>query len=193
MILGAIGGIGSGKSTVASFIAENYGAVLLRTDDIAKELMKSPALIKRLKEAFPKGIVKEDGSLDKELYAKLIYGDESLLKLSNSIVHPAVWDYVKEATKEGLGLYVVETALPDEHFLELCDFIIAVERDDELRIEDLVKERGHSPEYFSKIIKNQRSKEGYAKLSDYVISNSGSVEGLKRKAAEILDDICKLG
>ena len=38
MVLGLIGGVGSGKSTVTDILNNKYGFLILKTDDIAKEL-----------------------------------------------------------------------------------------------------------------------------------------------------------
>ena len=48
MIIGVTGGVGSGKSTVLSYIKEKYDSIILLTDDIAKELKVKPFVIKKL-------------------------------------------------------------------------------------------------------------------------------------------------
>lgn len=47
-VLGITGGIGSGKSMVLDLLSQRYGYQVLRTDEIAKELMDSEGPAGRL-------------------------------------------------------------------------------------------------------------------------------------------------
>ena len=39
MVIGLMGGVGSGKSTVLDYLEENYGAYIIQSDHVAKEIM----------------------------------------------------------------------------------------------------------------------------------------------------------
>ena len=115
MILGLIGGVGSGKSTVTKVLKEEYGFELLLTDDIAKQLeLPGGCCYEALVKAFGEGILQDGpGSrIDNPKLAARIYADAEALKTVNGIVHPAVWryvsDYIDEAEK------CLKTANPDE-------------------------------------------------------------------------------
>ena len=47
MVIGLMGGVGSGKSTVLDYLEENYGAYIIQSDHVAKEIMKMERLAAR--------------------------------------------------------------------------------------------------------------------------------------------------
>lgn len=84
------GGIGSGKSTVADMLAAK-GAVHLNADAIVHELQQpGGAVFKAMVERFGEGILGEDGNLNRQAVADIVFNDESQLKALNEIVHPEV-------------------------------------------------------------------------------------------------------
>lgn len=84
------GGIGSGKSTVAEMLAAK-GAVHLNADAIVHELQQpGGAVFKAMVEHFGERIVGEDGTLNRQAVADIVFNDESQLKALNEIVHPEV-------------------------------------------------------------------------------------------------------
>ena len=63
LILGVIGGVGAGKSTILDLLEREYHFTLLRTDDIAKSFyVPENKIWKKLLPLFGKDILKEDGS-----------------------------------------------------------------------------------------------------------------------------------
>lgn len=194
MILGIIGGIGSGKSTVTDVLKNRYGFHILRTDDMAKELeLPGHIVYERLKEAFGEGILTEkDGPIDKEAFAELIYSDDNALKKANGIIHPAVWAEVGRLTEKCKGNMLtgphaaVETALPNDYFENLCDEIWYIHVDREMRIKRLMKDRGYTYEKCLGIISNQMSEEDFRSMADKVIDNSLQVEETIKTIGEIL-------
>ena len=141
---------------------------------------------------------KAEGSLelrpiDKAKFAQLIYSDNEALRKVNAIVHPAVWNYVRERIREhenevgeGRAFAAVESALPDAEFEDICDKTWYIYADDETRIERLMKSRGYSKEKCISIIKSQRSADEFKKLADHVIDNSGSEEETAGQIEELL-------
>ncbi|MFM8482754.1 MAG: dephospho-CoA kinase, partial [Actinomycetota bacterium] len=90
ILVGLTGGIGSGKSTVSSMLADK-GAVVIDADAIVREVQEpgSP-VISRLAETFGDSVVTEDGALDRQALAQIVFTDPDALKKLNAIVHPAV-------------------------------------------------------------------------------------------------------
>ena len=84
------GGIGSGKSSVSSRLAAR-GAVIVDADAITKEL-QSPggAVFNAMVERWGQRIVGEDGTLDRQAVADIVFNDPDELKVLNKMVHPAV-------------------------------------------------------------------------------------------------------
>jgi len=88
--IGLTGGIGAGKSTVATRLAE-HGAVVVDSDQIAREVVApGTAGFAAVIEAFGEGILTPDGSLDRPGLAKLVFNDDAARARLNAIVHPLV-------------------------------------------------------------------------------------------------------
>ena len=97
--VGITGGIGSGKTTVAS-IWESLGATVVYADDLAKQLMQTdPDLKRKLSETFGEETYHSDGSLNKPHLIKEAFHKNRVEEL-NSIVHPAIRIEAKDLIKK---------------------------------------------------------------------------------------------
>ena len=186
MILGLIGGVGSGKSTVTKILQEEYGFKLLLTDGIAKQLeLPGGSCYEAMVKALGEDILSDGyGSrIDNPRLAARIYADPEALETVNNIVHPAVWryvsDYIDRCSSEGRQHIAVETALPDASFRKMCDEIWFIYTEREIRIKRLISDRGYTLEKSESIISRQLSDEEFRAYADVVIDNSG-----ERTAAE---------
>ena len=177
MVIGVIGGVGAGKSTVLGTLKDEYGFRVLRTDDIAKSFYVSGnPVFEKLKKLLGDDIETEDGKADIPAFAKKLYGDnaEATRKKVDEIVHPAVWEYVRKEVSESPQIVVVETAIPNDDFLKMCDEIWAVLTDEDIRIERLMKTRGYTEKKARDMILSQISDEAYAGMASFLIDNSGT-------------------
>ena len=198
MILGLIGGVGSGKSAVTDILSGEYGYRLLLTDDMAKGLEEpgQPGY-ERLTEAFGEQILEAGAGspICKAALAALIYADSGAMERVNSLIHPLVWDAVeKEVRQERLKAkaegreprLAVETALPCERYAALCDEIWFIYADPAVRIGRLMEARGYSLEKCKSRIESQLSDEEFLAYADYSIDNSGSLEESAGRVRELL-------
>lgn len=194
MIIGLIGGVGSGKSAVTDVLAEKYGFRLLLTDDMAKETeLPGGAGYLALTEAFG-GQILENGPgspIDKQKLASLIYSDPKALETVNGLIHPIVWGLVEKTLCEAKEAdpdvrIAVETALPCERYRKMCDEIWFIYTDPEVRISRLQASRSYSREKCISMIANQLTDEEFTAYADYIIDNSGSREDTAERIGELL-------
>jgi dephospho-CoA kinase len=84
------GGIGSGKSTVAALLAAR-GAVIVDADEAARLVVEpgEPAL-GALVERFGHAILRPDGSLDREVLARVAFASDDARRTLEAITHPAI-------------------------------------------------------------------------------------------------------
>ena len=96
-VIGVTGGVGSGKSRVLAILKEDFGAKIILADEVARQLEEpgQPGLI-RLIRYFGKEILGEDGTLDRVRLATIIFRDEKALEAVNRMIHPLVWETIKE-------------------------------------------------------------------------------------------------
>lgn len=98
-LIGLIGPIGCGKSTVAGFLAER-GAAVIDADRLTRDLMSpgapvTEAIVARFGESYRR----PDGSLDRAALGRLVFSDPDRLAELESIVHPAVEHLERDAIR----------------------------------------------------------------------------------------------
>lgn len=199
-VVNITGGIGTGKSSVADKV-EEMGYDVLRSDDIAKDLMKNDeSLKKKLIKEFGDEFYK-NGEVNKSFVASKVFGndEESKKRLSklNSIVHPAVIDHnmnsIDKLFDEGKEMVFVESALTFEIGMEdAYDYIIVVDSPDEIRIPRVMKRNSITKEEVQKRISNQMNMVEKRKYADFVIDNKGSIEELKNSTKFVVELLEKM-
>ena len=94
--IGLTGGIGSGKSTVAKWFAEQ-GVPVLDADKTAHELLESDiATIENLVQEFGSDILKESGGINRGKLGALVFNSENARKKLENIIHPRIRSAMKE-------------------------------------------------------------------------------------------------
>lgn len=184
------GGIGSGKSSVSKLI-EQFGFPVLRSDDLAKDLMQNDDSIKKkIIKAFGKNSYCEN-RLNKEYLAQNVFCKKRQLEKINSIVHPAVIQKVRAISSElflNHPLVFVESALVFEAKIQKeFDYIILVYAEEETRIKRLVLKSTFSKTDILKRIKFQIPDEKKIDKVHFVIDNNSSFEELEHRTKFILD------
>jgi dephospho-CoA kinase len=189
--VGLTGGIGSGKSTAASILAE-LGAHVIDADKIGHEVYRpGTAGWNQVVQSFGASIVADDGTIDRKELGSIVFADRRQLERLNSIVHPliraAVFERINDRWKQGASdPVVVEAAvLIEAKWFELVDEVWVVVADRERVIERVEQARGLDRAAVEARIDAQLSNEERAYYAAVTIDNSGSTEEL-RAAIEIL-------
>ena len=177
-ILAVIGGMGSGKSTVLSVLEREGKYERLEMDRIAKDCYKDKALVRELSSILPKELFTGEGELNFPLFRALLLKDEAYRKAVEKKVHPLVFQKTEEAIlkarKEEKKL-AIETALPNEHFLSLCDAVLFVDCPREERLIRLMESRGYDRMVAERMMEAQDI-EKYKESADFVLFNDGDIE-----------------
>lgn len=179
--IGLTGGIASGKSVVASHLAE-LGAVLVDADALARDVVEpgTPGLA-RIVEAFGAGILDGAGRLDRAKLGSVVFGDASRLAVLNGIVHPLVREaaaWVISGAPDGAIVVqdiplLVETGQGSSFHL-----VLVVDAPDELRVRRMVEHRGMTAEQAESRMAAQAPRGVRLAAADVVLDNSGSVDAL---------------
>lgn len=169
--IGITGGIGSGKSTVAS-IFELFGAEIFYSDQEAKKLMVTcDNIISALKEMFAPDDPYKEGGLDRTLIASKIFHNKALLSKINDIVHPEVRKAYLTRIKNSNLSYVINEAALLTNFEDEFDILILVQADQEKRIQRVKLRDQLSASDVLARIENQLADNQRGKI-DYIIDNN---------------------
>ncbi len=189
-VIGLTGGVGAGKSLILNILKKEYGAEVIKADEVSHELMEpGNAAYLAVREVFGNAFFKEDGKLDRQLMAARIFQDENARKTINEIIHPLVWKTIRDKISAShSALIVVEFAIMGEKTENDYDEMWYVRASEQNRIHRLAENRGYTKERTEDIIASQASESEYLERCDRVIENNGSIEELKSQLAEILKD-----
>ena len=194
--VGLTGGIGSGKSEVSRRLAA-HGAVIIDADVAARQVVApgTPGLA-RIAEAFGPGVLRPDGALDRTQLGAIVFGDPAQLAKLNAITHPLIAKWMEAAERaaaeaaDGDLILVYDTALLAESGRWAdYDLVIVVDVPPELQVDRLVSQRGMTPHQARARMAAQASRDQRLAVADLVIDNSGSLDDLDRRVAEIWADL----
>ena len=193
-LIGLTGGIGSGKSTVASLCRER-GWRVVDADGIARDVVKpgKPAL-SELAAAFGEEILLSDGSLNRKELARRAFADKEHTELLNSTTHPRIQEETQrqfaEAREEGSDFAVYDMPLLVDNGLDKdMDYVIVVDVAVEERVRRLVTSRGLEEDDARRRIAAQVTDEVRLAAATHVIDNNGTLEQLRARAAEVMNRI----
>jgi len=183
MVLGIFGGVGAGKSTVLDILREKYFAYIIEADKVAHQLyQRKEAGYLAIIDILGDSVCREDGELDREKMANILYHHPQLLDRVNQVIHPLVWKKIEEdiaRERKEYDLIVVEAALFPKK--KLFDVAWYVDTPQNLRCMRLKESRGYTQERIESMIKRQPSKEEYMKFCDQVLYNDGSKKDLEEQ------------
>ena len=191
-IIGITGGVGSGKSAVLQLLQQEYGAVVVQLDEVAKKLQKKGTPCwNEIVEVFGTEILDEAKELDRKKLAQIVFQDQEKLARLNAIVHPAVKQYVlldiEEKRKAKTSLYVLEAALLLEAgYDKICEETWFIYTEESIRRARLKASRGYSDNRITDMIKSQNPESYFHRNCTRMIDNSGTMEATKRQIGEIL-------
>jgi dephospho-CoA kinase len=193
MKVAVTGGVGSGKSVVCSIFSE-YGFVLVSSDELARQVVRTgfPAY-QRIIAKFGKGVVLENGTLNRRKLREMIIEDPEAKRTLEEILHPEIIrmmdQRLSDAQKAGKSIVVEIPLLFELNLEDRFDIIVTVSSPYENRIQRLVVRDRIKRCAAEKLIRTQMPENEKAKRSDIVIKNDGSMDQLKNKTRRICKKI----
>lgn len=200
-IIGLTGSVGSGKTTVARILEQEFCARLLITDEIGHMFMQpGQEGYQKIIEIFTEDILEDvsadasgERAIDRKKLGAKVFGHPEKMELLNGIIHPLVNQYValvidEERRKGRLSYLVIESALLLEAGYEkICDELWYVTADDKVRRERLKASRGYSDEKITAILKNQLSDAVFKKHCTKILENNGDFVEISRQIKVLLE------
>ncbi|KIE49506.1 MAG: hypothetical protein MB54_04385 [marine actinobacterium MedAcidi-G2B] len=182
--IGLTGGIGSGKSTVSTGLVDR-GAVLIDADAIVRELQQpGKPVFEKMVERWGEKILSDEGELNRQAVADIVFKDSEELLALNEIVHPLVRKEIarlRDTYAGGGAPIILDIPLLIESGYEDLNGIIVVDLFPEEAIRRLVAYRGFSEEDAKNRISNQVKREDRIKKADFVVDNNGDLNSLNEE------------
>jgi dephospho-CoA kinase len=194
IIVGLTGGVGTGKSTVASFFRE-LGAYVIDWDELARAAVHPRSRTWReIVGYFGPDILQSDSTINRRRLADIVFSDSERLGRLNSIVHPEVFKEDQRITAEIRSLDGDAVVIKDIPLLHEAaghtefDKVIVVCASLGTRLQRL-EERGMSRDDARRRIESQLPIEEKARSADFVIDNDGPPEDTKRQVEAIYSSL----
>jgi dephospho-CoA kinase len=185
LLVGLTGGIGSGKSTVADRLAE-LGVPVINADHVAREVVEpgEPALAD-IVARFGDDVVLDDGTLDRQRVAGIVFADPEARRDLDRITHPRIAARIAERIAELLSsqdpppiVVVDHPLLVETDQAARFDVVVVVEAPEDLRIARLVEGRGMDEDDVRSRIAVQADDEARRSVATHVLDNGGEVDDL---------------
>src|SRR4051794_41100098 len=95
LVIGLIGGIGSGKSRVAAEFARR-GAKVISGDELGHEALRQPEILDRIVRRWGRDLLNEKGEVDRRRLGAIVFADVKELRLLEALVHPWIGKRLRE-------------------------------------------------------------------------------------------------
>jgi len=175
--IGLTGGIGAGKSTVATRLIE-LGATIIDADLLAREVVEpGTAGLAGVVEAFGPGVLLDDGRLDRAALGRIVFADAAQLARLNAILHPLIAERTRAlvAAADDDAVLVHDVPLLVENGLAAgFDLVMVVHAPEPERVRRLVEERGMSERDARARIQAQADDRERRAVADVWIDNSAT-------------------
>jgi dephospho-CoA kinase len=178
-LIGLTGGIGSGKSTVASMLVA-LGARLVDADAIARQVTaKGGAAIKEIASEFGAAVIGADGAMDRDKMRQLAFSDPAARQRLEAIIHPLVSQQTlklaAQAQQAGSTCIVFDIPLLVEsgRWRQQLDRVLVVDCRESTQIARVVARNGWTSQAVEKIMAGQASRAQRLAAADICLYNDG--------------------
>ena len=186
-ILGITGGSGAGKTTVSDFLREK-GIEVIDGDKVARLIMEpGEACLMETVRTFGEDILGENGALIRKKLGQIVFSDSEKLETLNKITHKYITEYFFDKVKTSKsdivgfdGAVIFESGLD-----KVCNAIIGVIADEEIRLERITKRDGISMQDARLRVSSQKNNQFYIEKCDFLVYNNGGEE-ISEQLEEVL-------
>ena len=194
--VGLTGGVASGKSTVSAMLRD-LGAVVVDADLLAREVV-APGTegLAEIVAAFGDKVLTPDGELDRPAMGAIVFGDEEARRRLEAIIHPRVRQRSAELEAAAGPDAVVVHDIPllaETGQAGTFDAVVVVDVPVETQVERMVRLRGMTEAEAKARISAQATREQRLAVATHVIDNTGTVEDLRDRVAEVFEELATKG
>ena len=180
--VGLTGGVGSGKSTIASMLS-GHGAAIVDADTIAHQLTSTGgAAIDALRESFGTKAIAADGSMDRPRMRARVFLDPAARTQLESVLHPMILNAMRECAAELIEsgsqyiLFVVPLLVETGGWRESVDRVLLVDCSEAVQIARVCARTGIDEKMARKIIATQATRQQRLAAADDVLVNEAPLD-----------------
>jgi dephospho-CoA kinase len=193
LVIGLVGGIGSGKSWVAELLAQR-GARVISGDEAGHEALRQPEIRERIRQRWGSQVLNGQGEVDRRKLGAMVFQDPRQRQELETIVHPWIEERLREeiaaaAREPGVGLIVLDAAiLLEAGWSRVCDAIVYVHAPRPVRLRRIAEQRGWSVDEVEARERAQLPLTEKATRADHVVENTGDRAAVARQIDRLVRD-----
>lgn len=181
------GGIGSGKSTVASAFAD-LGINVIDADIIARQVVEpgQPALM-AIAEHFGSVLIAPDGSLQRRMLRERIFASPEEKSWLNALLHPLIQQETRRQFQQATSPYVlwVVPLLVENALYKQANRVLVVDVTPETQLLRTMQRDDVTREHAEQILAAQATREARLAVADDVIDNNGAPDAIASDVARL--------
>jgi dephospho-CoA kinase len=186
--VGLTGGIGSGKSAVATLLGE-LGASIIDTDAISHSLTAAGgAAMPAIETLFGSKYLTSEGALDRAAMRELVFSDQGARRQLESVLHPLIAQKTQVEANQANGLYlifVVPLLVESGRWKDRVDRILVVDCSEQLQIERVTRRNNLSAGQVQAIMATQANRTQRLAAANDVVVNETSLEALRAELEKL--------
>lgn len=175
MRIGLTGGIGSGKSTVATLLVAR-GAVLVDTDAIARAIAQpGGAAMPAIATAFGPGVIAADGGLDRARMREIVFADADAKRRLEAILHPLIGAACEQqaaaAGPAATVVFDVPLLVESRRWRAIVDRVLVIDASEATQLQRVMARSGWSADAVRAVMAQQAPRNARRAAADAVIFN----------------------
>ncbi len=191
LVVGLIGGIGSGKSAVAAEFARR-GARVIPADQIGHEALRQEHVRREVVHRWGPQMLDANGEIQRRKLGAIVFGDPRERKALEALVHPSIRQRIEEEVARakadpGVRLIVLDAAiLMEAGWNNVCDRLVYVDAPREVRLARVARQRGWAGRELEDRERAQLPLTEKQVRADHVLDNSSTLEHLGRQVDDLM-------
>ena len=193
-IIGIVGGVGAGKSTVARAFAA-LGCPLIDADRIGHELLREPDVKEQVRSRWSGAVFTPGGEVSRPALAEAVFADPAELAKLNAILHPRIRRRLAERIAEvradasAAGAVLDAAVMFEAGWDDLCTVRVFVSAPKSERLARVAGSRGWNRQQWQVREKSQNSLDSKASKCEYTVDNRYGASFLREQVRVIFHRI----
>lgn len=189
-VIGIVGGIGAGKSTVAAELVQ-LGCARIDGDAIGHALLADPEVRRQIRQRWGEGVFSPEGDVRREALGEIVFADAAELRALGEILYPRIRRGIEEqiaraqADPDVRAIVLDAAVLFEAGWDDLCTHVVFVRAPQADRARRVRQQRGWDDSTWRRREKKQISLDKKAAQSDYTVDNSSGSSYLRKQVRRL--------